>query len=294
MIDKLLKFRRIDLGKYMNKSIPIRFFVITFVWTWAFFGLLFLAGIGFFSEYKELILRLKELIKVIACFGPAAGVIVSIYTLNGSDALKKYISSFLSIKFGMKAWLLIFSIAGVFSISWIIPELFGLPRLESSLSGVSNIPVIFVFTAFWIICVLFGGGQEEIGWRGYIMPFLENKYGYIIGSLILGIIWTFWHIPLFFIPGTIQSQINFFCYMLLLIGYSYFFSWIINLSKNKLLSGLLVHGTVNAFFELFPPVVNDANNPQIRLWILSVLTFIVGLIIVIKRTMKYKSSLKVA
>jgi membrane protease YdiL (CAAX protease family) len=275
----------------MNKGIPIRFFFITFVWTWTFFAPLFLAGIGFLPEYKESILRLKELIKVIACFGPAVGAIVSIYTLTGKDALKRYISSFLSIRFGIKIWIFIFSIACIFTISWIIPELFGQPRLESSLSGVSNIPVIFVFIVFWIICVLFGGGQEEIGWRGYIMPILENKYGYIIGSLILGIIWTFWHIPLFFIPGTIQSQINFFCYMLLLIGYSYFFSWIINLSKNKLLSGLLVHGTVNAFLELFPPVVNEANNPQIRLWILSISTFVIGLIIVIKRTMKHKSHL---
>jgi membrane protease YdiL (CAAX protease family) len=274
----------------MNKSIPIRFFVITFVWTWAFFAPLFLVSIGFLSEYKEPILGLKELLKVMACFGPAVGAIVSIYTLKGKDVLKRYISSFLSIKFGTKIWILIFSIAGIFSISWVIPELFGVSRLESSLSGVNNIPTIFVFIVFWIICVLFGGGQEEIGWRGYVMPFLENKYGYIIGSLILGIIWTFWHLPLFFIPETIQSQINFFCYMLLLIGYSYFFSWIINLSKNKLLSGIIAHGTVNAFFELFPPVVNEANNPQIRLWILSISTFIIGGIIVITRTMKYKSS----
>jgi membrane protease YdiL (CAAX protease family) len=274
----------------MNKNIPIRFFVITFVWTWTFFAPLFLVGMGFLSKYKEPILRLKELLKVIACFGPAVGAIVSIYTLNGKDVLKRYISSFLSIKFGTKIWILIFSIVGISGmISWIIPELFGFPRLESSLSGVNNIPVIFVFIVFWIICVLFGGGQEEIGWRGYVMPFLENKYGYITGSLILGIIWTFWHLPLFFIPGTIQSQINFFCYMLLLIGYSYFFSWIINLSKNKLLSGLIAHGTVNAFFELFPPVVNEINNPQIRLWILSTLTFVIGVIIVITRTRKYKS-----
>jgi membrane protease YdiL (CAAX protease family) len=275
----------------MNKRIPIRFFVITFVWTWAFFALLFLAGRGFLSAYKEPLLRLKELIKVIACFGPAVGAIGSIYTLNGKDVLKRYIYSFLSIKLGTKIWILIFSIVGISGmISWIIPELFGFPRLVSSLSGVNNIPTIFVFIVYWIICVLCGGGQEEIGWRGYVMPFLENKYGYIIGSLILGIIWTFWHLPLFFIPGTIQSQINFFCYMLLLIGYSYFFSWIISLSKNKLFSGLIAHGTVNAFFELFPPVVNEANNPQIRLWILSILTFVIGGIIVITRTMKYKSS----
>jgi membrane protease YdiL (CAAX protease family) len=275
----------------MNKNIPKRFFIITFVWTWLFFAPSLLVGIGFFPEYKENVLKLKELLKIIAVFGPAVGAIASIYTLNGKDALKKYISSFLSVKFGIKVWILIFSVIGISSIiSWIIPELFGFPRLESSLLDIKNIPSILVFIVFWIICVLFGGGQEEIGWRGYIMPFLENKYGYIIGSLTLGIIWTFWHLPLFFIPETVQSNINFFNYMLLLIGYSYFFSWIISLSKNKLLSGIISHGTLNAFIELFPPFVNESNNPQIRLWVLCIIMFVFGGIIAISRTKKYKSS----
>lgn len=279
----------------MNKRIPIRFFIITFAWTWLFFAPSFLVGIGFLLKFEESILKLQDILKLIGVFGPAVGAIVSIYTLNGKDELKKYLSSFLSLRFGWKVWLIIFSVLGISSIiSWKIPELFGFPILESSLQGVSNIPIVFVFIVYWIICVLVGGGQEEIGWRGYITQFLENKYGYIIGSLILGIIWTFWHIPLFFISGTVQSQVNFFSYMLLLVGYSYFFSWIIDLSKNKLLSGIIAHGTVNALWELFPPVVMEPNNLQIRLWILSVLIFTIGIIIAIKRTIKHKSSPNVA
>ena len=56
--------------------------------------------------------------------------------------------------------------------------------------------------------VFLGGGQEEIGWRGYILPFLENKFGRWLGSGILGLIWAFWHLPLWFIPGTNQTYGN--------------------------------------------------------------------------------------
>jgi membrane protease YdiL (CAAX protease family) len=267
----------------MNKNIPIRFFIITFVWTWLFFSLVILV------EYNESKLVLQNILKIFAVFGPAIGAIISIITLNGKNELKKYLSSYLSLNFGWKAWIFIFLFIGIMTfISWITPELFGFPHLASSL------PNVYIFPIFWIICIFIGGGQEEIGWRGYILPFLEKKFGYIFGSLILGIIWTVWHIPLFFIEDTVQYNINFFSYMMLLIGYSYFFSWIIRISKNRLMSAVVAHGTLNAFLELFPPCVNKTNNVQIRLWILSIITFIFGISIAIIRSVNSKSSPNVA
>jgi membrane protease YdiL (CAAX protease family) len=228
---------------------------------------------------------LQNIFKIIGVFGPAIGAIFSIVTINGKNELKKYILSYLSIKFGWKSWLfIIFFIGFTIFISWIIPELFGIQNLPT------NLPNIYIFPLFWIICIFIGGGQEEIGWRGYILPFLENKFGYMFGSLIIGIIWTFWHLPLFFIEGTVQYNINFFSYMILLIGYSYIFSWVISISKNLLLSAVVAHGTLNSFLELFPIFVMDKGNNQIRLWILNIIILIFGIIITIKRDKNNKSS----
>ena len=263
----------------MNKSIPIRFFIITFFWTWLFFILMNLV------KYSENKILLQNMFKIIAVFGPAIGAIISIVTINGKKELKKYLSSYLSLKFGWKSWFFIIFFTGVTVFaSWIIPEFFGFARLPTNLLN------ILIFPLFWVICILIGGGQEEIGWRGYILPFFENKFGYLFGSLIIGIIWTFWHLPLFFIQGTVQYNINIFSYALLLIGYSHIFSWIISISKNLLLSVVIAHGSLNAFLELFPPFVMETGNIQIRLWILSILIFLIGKMIAIIRSVNYSKS----
>lgn len=55
---------------------------------------------------------------------------------------------------------------------------------------------------------IFVGGplSEEFGWRGFAQDRVQERWGELKGSVILGLVWAFWHLPLFFAPGTGQQQ----------------------------------------------------------------------------------------
>ncbi|HZE68128.1 MAG TPA: CPBP family intramembrane glutamic endopeptidase [Pyrinomonadaceae bacterium] len=67
---------------------------------------------------------------------------------------------------------------------------------------------------------------EEIGWRGYALPRLSERLGLAPASVILGIIWASWHLPLFFFPGsTIRGQ-SFPLYLLQVTALSVAMAWL--------------------------------------------------------------------
>ena len=266
----------------MENKIPIRFFVVTFLFSWLIWAVLVLNGSGIISS--NFLSQITLPVILLGAFGPAVGTIVSLYTIKGKGSLKKHFKSFLSLNFGLKVWLAMFLVLGFSAIiAWFLPELFGKDRIASML------PIIFA-VPYLLLMIFLGGGQEEIGWRAYIVPIIEKRHGLVIGSLIFGIIWAIWHIPLWFIPGTSQSYMNFFGFILLCIGYSYFFSWIIEASRNRFFSGVVVHGIANTFPVLFPFLNMEDNAIQIRYWIYCFLIFIIGIITVILRTMKMKKN----
>lgn len=253
---------------------PFRFFIVTFIWSWLIWLPLVLAGFKIIPIGKELLAAITMPVSILAAFGPAVGAFVSLRTLKGKGSISIFLKSFLSLNFGWKVWITSFAILGISTaIAWYIPELFGETRLPMIL------PNIYIFPVYWLIMIFLGGGQEEIGWRGYILPFLEERFGRWSGSTVLALVWACWHIPLWFIPGTSQTYMNFAGFIMLTLGYSFFFSWVMKASGNRPLAGMMVHGTANAFIPVFPVFIMTLGVVQVRFWIWTSLTLIIGIIV---------------
>jgi membrane protease YdiL (CAAX protease family) len=62
--------------------------------------------------------------------------------------------------------------------------------------------------AFFATMLLTGPLSEEPGWRGTAYPRLRASLGRYQVGLVLGVIWAVWHLPLFFITGTVQNQLG--------------------------------------------------------------------------------------
>ena len=269
----------------MENKVPVRFFAVTFVFSWSLWALAIILGSGSSQDLVYMSSGIVMPLMLIGAFGPAVGAFVSLRSIEGKGAIKNYCKKFLSLKFGWKVWFLMFLIlGGSYFISWIIPELFGEKRIPSFL------PNFYIFPIYLLLMIFFGGGQEEIGWRGYILPYLEKRYGLIIGSLILGIIWAIWHIPLWFIPGTSQAYMNFMVFAFMTIGYSYIFSWVREASGERLLSGLVIHGIANGFAAIFPTLIIENGAKQIRFWMYGIITLVIGIITVSIRYYKSRKT----
>jgi membrane protease YdiL (CAAX protease family) len=267
----------------MEKKFPFRFFVITFLWSWLCFGIIIVCNrLGIISSQWSII---GFSMTVIGAFGPAVGAFVSLYSMEGKGSIKRYLKSFLSLNFGLRTWLAIFLILGITSfIAWIIPELFGAERLPPFSTN-----ILFLFPAL-LFLIFFGGGQEELGWRGYIMPYLEKRFGLLVGSIILGIVWAVWHLPMWLVPDSGQINYPFLGFLIQTIAYSFIYSWIIEASGKRLLSGLIVHGTGNAFSSILPKIIPGNGWAQPRYWIYCSLLLIIGIIIVVIRKNKIRKN----
>lgn len=55
--------------------------------------------------------------------------------------------------------------------------------------AISVMSVVIFFFVFFI-----GAIGEELGWSGYIIDPMQNRYGALKAGVILGIIWAVWHI----------------------------------------------------------------------------------------------------
>jgi len=261
-----------------NTRFPVRFFLITFIWSWIWWTPLVLGSLKIIPVSEKLLSSLTLPIIIIGVFGPLVGALSVLHREQGNISSGKYLRSFLDFHLGWKACIIPIVIFGTSTfIAWFSPELSGEKRLPMLL------PSIWIFIPYFFFMIFFGGGQEEFGWRGYALPLLERKFGIWLANLILGIIHAFWHLPLWFITGTSQSYMNFGGFVLLIIGYAFILSWIRKLSGNRPFSGLYAHGLANAFIPFMPTLIMQKNVPQPHFWIWVTLTFLIGILITIFR-----------
>ena len=118
------------------------------------------------------------------------------------------------------------------------------PQFETLVNLSSDPLKIFYFLIFML---LFGPIPEELGWRGYVLDRLQEMRTALASSLILGIAWTFWHLPLFFMKGFYHhDEVGFgtpgclsFC--VYTVAFAILITWVNNNTRRSTLSAILFH-----------------------------------------------------
>ena len=84
---------------------------------------------------------------------------------------------------------------------------------------------------------------EELGWRGYALPRLQARHSALLASIVLGLLWGLWHLPLFLTQGDARASIPFGWWMAGIVVAAIVYTWVYNHTQGSLLIVLLLHTT---------------------------------------------------
>jgi membrane protease YdiL (CAAX protease family) len=88
---------------------------------------------------------------------------------------------------------------------------------------------------------------EEIGWRGFALPHLQRRYSALVSSLIIGLVWAFWHFPNFFFFTPTRLAV----FVPMGIVMSVIYTWVYNSTGGSLFAVVVLHGATIAPGKLF-------------------------------------------
>ena len=222
-------------GGNMNNKIVFQFtgltLAITFL-TWGGMAVLYQYGI---TLENHLWLNIPLMI------GGLSPTFVSYIVLkrNGEvSGLKEWLKNVFYVRAKVSNYLVVFLFIGLFM------------GTQIAISGITGEGYPFYLLPVGIIMSFVMGGLEETGWRYILQPELDKKYGFILSSVITGVIWFAWHIPLFlfgFLPFDIWM------YAINVIGMTFFYGAIIRTSgKAVVFLCILAHTLTNTALNGFP------------------------------------------
>lgn len=237
-----------SLSRWIKEHALVAFFILAYGFTWALFPLV----------------SISPLMGILGLFGPAFAALVVTGVRDGREGVRRLVARLGLFRVG-PAWYLV---------------TLGLPVLLSAIIvGLSLLlgypgPVRFqeINVLNLLVFVLVFG--EELGWRGFALPELLNNRSGVSASLILGVLWSFWHLPTFFTPGMPQAGVPLLPYTLTLIGLTTLFTWLFQNTRGSLLIATLFHGAYNTF-----GLVNPSLDPASRWWLYALVYLGAGLVV---------------
>jgi membrane protease YdiL (CAAX protease family) len=106
-------------------------------------------------------------------------------------------------------------------------------------------PVVFPLLTSLVLSTITGAMGEELGWRGFLLPRLQRRFDALSSSLIVGVIWALWHLPLWLLPGYGWDAIPYWTFAIGAISTSVIMTWVLNNAEGSLVLASIIHLMMN-------------------------------------------------
>ena len=239
------------IKKSINKSPVIWFFLLTFGFSWGPW-------------------LLTSFLHTLGLFAPTFAAIIVTGAIKGKPGIIALLKRLAYWRVGLPWYLFVlFSTAVIGFLAIGIYVLTG--GTAPSISFYIFLPGIITY-----------GLTEEIGWRGFALPELQKKYSALTSSVIIGVIWAFWHFVI--TPG---APLFIMVFSLEVIMLSILFTWVYNNTNGSILLAALYHTVINI-------VISNLKIPTIPLLLVIylILELVLVLVIVWRFGPRHLSSVK--
>jgi membrane protease YdiL (CAAX protease family) len=235
------------------------YFTLAIAGTWALIVPLLLGRVGEYGLGLLPYTAPEPLFLALFLLSPFAGPTLAAYVVTGATegkaGVKRLLRRYVQWRVGPQWYA---AAMFTFLALWVI-GLSVAPGAAPALALAQNWPLLFtLFLPNVLFGILFPSLGEEPGWRGFALPRLQAAYGPVAGSLILGSLHGFWHLPGYFNGWLGAWHLpTFVAFVLTAIGVTFVYTWIVNHARGSLLLAMLVHASINASSALLGKVLSS-------------------------------------
>ncbi len=205
-------------------------------------------------------------IAFIFLFSPAISALVMTAYINGTVGIKDLLKRYTLWNFHIKWYLLAFLLLpAIFLLAALISFHFNLQSLWT------NSPWYFIVASFLFLTFINSG--EEIGWRGFALPRLQEVFGSTLpASILLGVIWGLWHLPEYFFPG---PNIPLTQFLFFIAGLSIIYTVLFNNTRGSLLLAVILHAST----DIVPRIIHLESLTDFSWTLIAGIVWITGIVL---------------
>ena len=210
---------------------------------------------------------------------PAIAALLAAALTGGRGALRELGSRLVRWRVGWQWYVVVILGPAVFSLAVAgIYTLFGGSWAEAAPPAILAGPLLLL-PLFLAILTLTDGLGEELAWRGFALPRLLTRYNALVASVVLGVIWALWHLPLLWTEGNGMFHLPVWLLLLDLTAKSILFTWVFLHTRGSVLIAMLFHGATNLF--LVSPEVVSTGDFQVAVLAMVGKWVLVGIVLVV-------------
>jgi membrane protease YdiL (CAAX protease family) len=183
---------------------------------------------------------------ILPAVGPALAAIIVQRVLVGKTGANEWFRSLWRWRVGIGWWGIAITLPALSLLAdKVVTQILGLPVAWESAGENKAALIIFAF-----VIALLSNPWEEVGWRGFALPRLQKRHTAVTSTLIVGILWALWHLPLFFWTDNPMSNYPFVIWSIGVVAEAFVYTWLYNSTRGSVLVVALYHVLCNTYGPL--------------------------------------------